>query len=38
MTIIKTYTSNGVKLAIVRYPDGSETVINYNFLPKHLKK
>jgi hypothetical protein len=38
MIIIKTYTSNGVKLAIVRYADGSETVINYKYLPKQLKK
>ncbi len=38
MTIIKTYTSNGVKLALVRYADGSETVINYKYLPKQLKK
>jgi hypothetical protein len=32
MIIIKTYTSNGVKLAIVRYADGHETIIPIIYL------
>lgn len=30
--IIKTYTSNGVKLAVIRYEDGHETAIPIKYL------
>lgn len=36
-TLIKTYTSNGVKLALIRYADGGETVIKFKHLPKFIQ-
>lgn len=30
--IIKTYTSNGVKLVLIRYDDGHETIIPVMYL------
>jgi hypothetical protein len=35
--LIKTYTSNGVKLALIRYADGGETVIKFEHLPKFIQ-
>ena len=35
--LIKTYTSNGVKLALIRYADGGESVIKFEHLPKFIQ-
>ena len=38
MQVIRVYTKEGIKLALIRYSTGEETIIQYKYISKFIKQ